>query len=60
MIWQKIGNSVSDGLFRDSVRDSVIAENQCLYTSNNQRKLLTYCPRHAAEVCAQDSVLEPY
>ena len=31
MIWQKIGNSVSDGLFRDSVRDSVIAENQCLY-----------------------------
>ena len=26
MIWQKIGNSVSDGLFRDSVRDSVIAE----------------------------------
>ena len=31
MIWQKIGNSVSDGLFRDSVHDSVIAENQCLY-----------------------------
>ena len=31
MFWQKIGNSVSDGLFRDSVRDSVIAENQCLY-----------------------------
>ena len=31
MFWQKIGNSVSDRLFRDSVRDSVIAENQCLY-----------------------------
>ena len=27
MIWQKIGNSVSDRLFRDSV----IAQNQCLY-----------------------------
>ena len=27
MIWQKIGNSVSDEVFRDSV----IAENQCLY-----------------------------
>ena len=33
MFWQKIGNSVSDRLFRDSVRDSVIAENQCLYIS---------------------------
>ena len=32
MFWQKIGNSVSDRLFRDSVCDSVIAENQCLYT----------------------------
>ena len=31
MFWEKIGNSVSDRLFRDSVRDSVIAENQCLY-----------------------------
>ena len=31
MFWHKIGNSVSDRLFRDSVRDSVIAENQCLY-----------------------------
>ena len=31
MFWQKIGNSVSDRLFRDSVRDSVIAEHQCLY-----------------------------
>ena len=30
MFWQKIGNSVSDRLFRDSV----IAENQCLYYSN--------------------------
>ena len=27
MFWQKIGNSVSDRLFRNSV----IAENQCLY-----------------------------
>ena len=27
MFWQKIGNSVSDRLFRDSV----IAENQCFY-----------------------------
>ena len=32
MIWQKIRNSVSDGLFRDSI-NSVIAENQCLYIS---------------------------
>ena len=32
MFWQKIGNSVSDRLFCNSVRDSVIAENQCLYT----------------------------
>ena len=31
MIWQKIENSVSDRLFRDSVHDSVITENQCLY-----------------------------
>ena len=31
MFWEKIGNSVSDRLFRVSVRDSVIAENQCLY-----------------------------
>ena len=31
MFWQKIGNSVSDRLFHDSVHDSVIAENQCLY-----------------------------
>ena len=33
MFWEKIGNSVSDRLFRVSVRDSVIAENQCLYIS---------------------------
>ena len=33
MFWEKIGNSVSDRLFRVSVRDSVIAENQCLYNS---------------------------
>ena len=31
MFWEKIGNYVSDRLFRVSVRDSVIAENQCLY-----------------------------
>ena len=36
MFWQKIGNSVSDRLFRDSVRDSVIAENQCLYVCVHQ------------------------
>ena len=34
MFWEKIGNSVSDRLFRVSVRDSVIAENQCLYKSS--------------------------
>ena len=27
MFWQKIGNSISDRLFRDSV----IVENKCLY-----------------------------
>ena len=31
MFWQKIGNSVADRLFHDSV----IAENQCLSASNN-------------------------
>ena len=42
MFWEKIGNSVSDRLFRVFVRDSVIAENQCLYVApavhNNNKK----------------------
>ena len=42
MFWEKIGNSVLDRLFRVSVRDSVIAENQCLYVApavhNNKKK----------------------
>ena len=40
MIWQKIGNSVSDGLFRDSV----IAENQCLYIYMHERCLRFLSP----------------
>ena len=35
MFWQKIGNSVSDRLFRDSV----IAENQCLYFTPSFNRL---------------------
>ena len=34
MFWQKIGNSVSDRLFCDSV----IAENQCLYKQKERMR----------------------
>ena len=43
MIWQKIRNSVSDGLFRDSVRDSVIAENTYLGKASSPKHFADYC-----------------
>ena len=49
MFWQKIGNSVSDRLFRDSV----IAEFQCLY--------LSHFPRQTAQIsrfCARAAYLK--
>ena len=38
MFWQKIGNSVSDRLFRDSV----IAENRCLYIYSERCSLTAF------------------